>query len=49
MSDLEILTALNRDYIASVQASDTKRFGEILSEISSTPIPTARWSTRRAS
>ncbi len=32
MSDLDILTALNRDYIASVQKSDTKRFGEILSD-----------------
>ncbi|HYC65487.1 MAG TPA: nuclear transport factor 2 family protein [Reyranellaceae bacterium] len=31
MSDLETLTALNRDYIASVQNSDTKRFDEILS------------------
>ncbi len=32
MSDLKILEDLNRDYIASVQAGDTKRFGEILSE-----------------
>ena len=32
MNDLETLTALNRDYIASVQNSDVKRFGEILSE-----------------
>ena len=32
MSDHETLTALNRDYIASVQNSDVKRFGEILSE-----------------
>ena len=32
MSDHETLTALNRDYIASVQHSDVKRFGEILSE-----------------
>ena len=32
MSDLETLTALNRDYIAAVQASDTGRFEEILSE-----------------
>ena len=29
--DLETLTALNRDYIASVQNSDTRRFSEILS------------------
>jgi len=32
MSDLETLTALNRDYIASVQGSDVKRFEEILSD-----------------
>ena len=32
MSDLETLAALNRDYIASVQNSDVKRFDEILSE-----------------
>ena len=28
--DLELLTALNRDYVASVQNSDVKRFDEIL-------------------
>lgn len=32
MSDLETLTALNRDYISSVQTSNVKRFGEILSD-----------------
>jgi ketosteroid isomerase-like protein len=32
MNDLETLQGLNRDYIASVQASDVKRFGEILSD-----------------
>ena len=32
MSDLETLTALNRDYISSVQNSDVKRFDEILSD-----------------
>jgi ketosteroid isomerase-like protein len=32
MTDLATLQALNRDYIASVQAGDVKRFGEILSE-----------------
>lgn len=32
MTDLETLTALNREYIASVQNSDTKRFDEILSD-----------------
>lgn len=31
MNDLETLAALNRDYIASVQNSDTRRFDEILS------------------
>ncbi|HEY6980655.1 nuclear transport factor 2 family protein [Reyranella sp.] len=32
MNDLETLQGLNRDYIASVQKGDAKRFGEILSE-----------------
>jgi ketosteroid isomerase-like protein len=32
MSDHETLAALNRDYISSVQNSDVKRFGEILSD-----------------
>lgn len=32
MSDVETLATLNRDYIASVQDSDVKRFDEILSE-----------------
>lgn len=31
-SDLEVLKALNEDYIHSVQHSDVKRFGEILSD-----------------
>jgi hypothetical protein len=31
-SDHEILTALNTDYISSVQHSDVKRFDEILSD-----------------
>jgi ketosteroid isomerase-like protein len=31
-SDLEILTALNHDYIASVQHGDVRRFDEILAE-----------------
>ena len=31
-SDLQKLTALNEDYIRSVQHSDVKRFGEILSD-----------------
>jgi ketosteroid isomerase-like protein len=32
VSDLEALTALNHDYIKSVQNSDTRRFDEILSD-----------------
>lgn len=32
MNDLETLQALNRDYIASVQNGDVKRFSEILAE-----------------
>jgi ketosteroid isomerase-like protein len=32
MSDLDTLIALNRDYIASVQSSDVRRFDEILAE-----------------
>ncbi len=31
-SDLDILTALNRDYINSVQHGDVRRFDEILAE-----------------
>ena len=31
-SDLEVLEALNRDYINSVQASDVRRFDQILAE-----------------
>ena len=32
MTDREVLEGLNRDYIAAVQNSDVKRFGEILSD-----------------
>jgi ketosteroid isomerase-like protein len=32
MSDIDVLTALNLDYVNSVQRSDVKRFDEILSE-----------------
>ena len=32
MSDRETLERLNRDYIASVQNSDVRRFGEILAD-----------------
>ena len=31
-SDLEVLTALNRDYIQSVQDGDVRRFDEILAD-----------------
>jgi ketosteroid isomerase-like protein len=31
-SDIDILTELNRDYIASVQQRDVKRFGELLAD-----------------
>jgi ketosteroid isomerase-like protein len=31
-SDIDALTALNRDYIHSVQHGDVRRFGEILAE-----------------
>jgi hypothetical protein len=44
-NDILELTALNRDYVASVQSSDVKRFDEILAEDSTVPIPTNRWST----
>ncbi len=46
-NDIDELTALNRDYVASVQNSDVKRFDEILARISIAPIPTRRWSTAR--
>ena len=32
MSDIDELTLLNRDYVASVQNSDVKRFAEILAD-----------------
>ena len=32
-SDLDILLDLNRDYIRSVQTSDTRRFDEILADV----------------
>ena len=32
MTDTEILQALNRDYIASVQGGDVRRFNEILAD-----------------
>ncbi len=44
--DLDQLTVLNRDYVASVQNCDVKRFDEILAP-EFYPIPTSRWSTVR--
>jgi len=41
------LTALNRDYVNSVQNSDVKRFDEILAEDFYCSNPTSRWSTAR--
>ena len=45
-SDFDALTALNSDYIHSVQNSDVQRFDEILAEDSCAPILTGRLSTR---
>ena len=44
-NDIDELTALNHDYVASVQNSDVKRFDEILAATSIAPTPTSRWST----
>jgi hypothetical protein len=44
-SDLEELTKLNHDYVASVQNGDVKRFDEILRRIFIAPIPTRALST----
>ena len=46
-SDVEVLTALNRDYIQSVQDGDVQRFEEILADDFRTP--TGHWSTRTTS
>jgi len=43
--DIEELTALNRDYVASVQNSDVKRFDEILPPTSIAQTPTRLWWT----
>ena len=42
--DLDELTILNRDYVASVQNCDVKRFDEILAQDFYAPIPTNHWS-----
>ena len=47
--DIEVLTALNRDYIGSVQNGDVRRFDEILAADFLCSNPTDRWSTRRSS
>jgi hypothetical protein len=44
-TDLDELTSLNRDYVASVQNCDVKRFDEILAAISTAAIRTNHWST----
>ena len=44
--DLDTLTALNRDYTASVQKGDVKRFEEILADDFMGSFRTARCSTR---
>ena len=46
--DIDELTVLNRDYVASVQNSDVKRFDEFSPTTSIAPIPTSRWSTAPA-
>ena len=49
-SDVDSLTALNRDYIHSVQHGDVRRFDEILGpRISCARTLTGRWSTRTSS
>ena len=45
-SDLDALTALNRDYIHSVQHGDVRRFNEILAEDFLCSNPDGRSSTR---
>jgi hypothetical protein len=47
-SDLDALTALNRDYIHSVQHGDVQRFDEILPRISCARTQTVRSSTRNS-
>ena len=44
-NDIDELTALNRDFVASVQNSDVRRFDEIRRRSSIAQIPTNRWST----
>jgi ketosteroid isomerase-like protein len=44
--DIDALTALNRDYIQSVQHGDVQRFAEILADDFLCSNPTGRWLTR---
>ena len=44
--DLKTLTALNRDYVASVQKGDVKRFEEILADDFMCSTPDGSCSTR---
>jgi hypothetical protein len=44
--DLETLTALNRDFVASVQKGDVKRLDEIFADDFMARLPTALCSTR---
>ncbi len=46
--DLDELTMLNRDYVASVQNCDVRRFDQILAQDFYCTIRTNRWSTAPA-
>jgi ketosteroid isomerase-like protein len=48
-SDIDVLTALNRDYIQSVQHGDVRRFAEILADDFLCSNPTGHLSTRTSS
>ncbi len=43
-NDIDELTALNLDFVASAQNSDVRRFDEILARSSIAQNPTNRWS-----
>jgi hypothetical protein len=45
-TDIDALTALNRDYIQSVQNGDVRRFDEILADDFLCSNPDGLWSTR---
>jgi hypothetical protein len=46
-SDLEILTQLNADFLASAQNGDVRRFEQILAEDFMASLPTVKGSIRR--